>query len=124
MISVSKAVIEENKKFLLLKRSESSASFPGLWDFPGGKDNPGETPAQSVVREVKEETNITITAHTELHSTQYKEHGWNLVFHFFRAQRAAQLITLSADHSEHAWFTRSEIASLQVHPAVTLFFKP
>jgi len=55
---VSSAIILENKKILLIKRSDDEKAFPGYWAGPGGKANEGETPEQAVTREAKEETNL------------------------------------------------------------------
>lgn len=48
-------------KLLLLKRSASAGNEPETWGFPGGHIEDGETPAQAAVRELKEETGLTIT---------------------------------------------------------------
>ena len=56
MLEVSKSVISKEGKYLLLKRADHSRNFPSLWDFAGGKDDLGETPKESVVRETLEET--------------------------------------------------------------------
>ena len=47
-------------EFLLLRRSDNSRTNPGKWDLPGGKVNLKETLKEAVVREVWEETGISI----------------------------------------------------------------
>lgn len=58
---VVRAVVEQNSKFLLLKRAVAEF-MGGLIVLPGGSVNIGEDPLQALAREVKEETNLTITA--------------------------------------------------------------
>lgn len=52
---------QPNGKYLFAKRSSKSKWNPGKWDIPGGKMSFGETPEQTVRREVKEETAQKIT---------------------------------------------------------------
>ena len=49
---------------LLLQKKASERFGGGKWDGPGGKLRPGESPAEGVVREVEEETGLTIIAPT------------------------------------------------------------
>ena len=48
-------IIDDSKRLLLVRRSPDSTVGPGLWQVPGGKLDPGETPEQAAVREVFEE---------------------------------------------------------------------
>jgi 8-oxo-dGTP pyrophosphatase MutT (NUDIX family) len=57
LVSGAAAVIDDNDKVLLMRRSDN-----GLWGMPGGGMNVGETPAQAVVRETFEETGIRCKA--------------------------------------------------------------
>ena len=58
-IFVLESEMDEDKVCILLcQRSSSSSSYPGLWEFPGGKLEPGETIRQCVKREVKEELGV------------------------------------------------------------------
>jgi 8-oxo-dGTP diphosphatase len=54
------ALVDNDGRVLLQQRPEGK-SMAGLWEFPGGKVEPGETPEQSLIREIKEELGIDIT---------------------------------------------------------------
>jgi ADP-ribose pyrophosphatase YjhB (NUDIX family) len=54
-------LLEHEGLILLVKRSAEEANFPGLWAFPGGKVEIGETVVDTLKREVKEETNLELT---------------------------------------------------------------
>ncbi|KKJ75251.1 NTP pyrophosphohydrolase [Kiloniella litopenaei] len=51
------ALVDSDGRVLLAQRPEGK-SMAGLWEFPGGKVDPGETPEQALVRELKEELDI------------------------------------------------------------------
>ena len=57
---VAISVIEYQNKVLIMKR-QNTKFLSGLWEFPGGKIEKNETALQAIVREVKEETNLTIS---------------------------------------------------------------
>lgn len=48
-----------NGKFLMHRRPEGKA-HAGLWEFPGGKVEPGETPVNALIRELGEELGVSI----------------------------------------------------------------
>ena len=54
------ALIDADNRVLLARRPEGK-KMAGLWEFPGGKLNPGETPEQAIIRELKEELGIDVT---------------------------------------------------------------
>ncbi|MBL8525743.1 MAG: NUDIX domain-containing protein, partial [Betaproteobacteria bacterium] len=55
--------IRPDGAFLLSSRPEGKP-WPGYWEFPGGKIEPGETVLEAMKRELIEELNVTITAAT------------------------------------------------------------
>lgn len=64
--------IEREGKFLILERAEEP--FAGRWDLPGGFVEMGESPAEAVVREVREETGLSVQP-TELIGAYTSEYG-------------------------------------------------
>jgi 8-oxo-dGTP diphosphatase len=53
------ALIDSDGRVLLAERP-ADKSMAGLWEFPGGKVEPGERPEQTLIRELKEELNIVV----------------------------------------------------------------
>jgi mutator protein MutT len=121
MIELSKAIIQKDGKYLLLKRASHSIHYPGLWDFAGGKLDPGETPKQAAIREIKEETNFDIEVDEELKQIEFKDVEHDLLFHYFIPTSIKGDLKLSSDHSEFKWV--EGIEGLEVHPSVKLFLQ-
>ncbi|MFH8248869.1 (deoxy)nucleoside triphosphate pyrophosphohydrolase [Microbacterium sp. B2969] len=59
-IDVVAAVIRHEGLFLACRRAPGKAAA-GKWEFPGGKVEPGETPEDALVREIREELGVGIT---------------------------------------------------------------
>jgi 8-oxo-dGTP diphosphatase len=59
MTVVAAALADGNGRILLQQRSPGR-SMAGLWEFPGGKVEPGETPEAALVREIEEELGIVL----------------------------------------------------------------
>ena len=99
--NVSKAVIIKKDGALLLLRS-AGEKFPNKWDLPGGHIHMGEDPKDGLIREVKEETGVTLTEPIE----KLYEEG-NITF--YKAQMPDQKITLSHEHDEHKFVTKESV---------------
>lgn len=54
------ALIDEDGRVLLTQRPEGKA-MAGLWEFPGGKVEPGETPEAAIIREIREELGLDLS---------------------------------------------------------------
>ncbi|HVY12541.1 MAG TPA: 8-oxo-dGTP diphosphatase MutT [Alphaproteobacteria bacterium] len=57
LLVVAAALVDSDGRILLAQRPDDQA-LAGLWEFPGGKMQPGETPEEALVRELKEELGI------------------------------------------------------------------
>jgi 8-oxo-dGTP diphosphatase len=56
---VACALVDADKRVLLAQRPEGKA-LAGMWEFPGGKIEPGERPEATLIRELHEEIGITV----------------------------------------------------------------
>ena len=61
LLVVAAALVDPDGRVLIAKRP-ADKSLGGLWEFPGGKVNPGETPEQALIRELEEELGIDTRA--------------------------------------------------------------
>jgi len=59
VLVVAAALIDDEGRVLIAQRPEGK-SLAGLWEFPGGKVEPGETPEAALIRELHEELGITV----------------------------------------------------------------
>lgn len=55
------ALVDQDRRVLIAQRPEGK-SMAGLWEFPGGKVEAGETPEETVIRELEEELGVTTRA--------------------------------------------------------------
>ena len=80
------ALIEADGKLLVCQRRRTD-SFGLMWEFPGGKLEPGETPAQALARELQEELGVEAQIGPEIFRTrhQYSELGDAIDLIFFAA---------------------------------------
>jgi 8-oxo-dGTP diphosphatase len=61
MTVVAAALVDADGRVLVQQRPEGR-QMAGLWEFPGGKIDPGETPEEALIRELREELAINVTA--------------------------------------------------------------
>ena len=80
------ALIEADGKLLVCQRRRTD-SFGLMWEFPGGKLEPGETPAEALARELQEELGGAARIGPEIYRTrhQYSELGEGIDLIFFSA---------------------------------------
>ena len=114
-IEVVAALIWDKGRFLACQRPESKARG-GLWEFVGGKVEPGETKRQALIRECREELDVTIAAgevFLEL-THSYPDLTIHLtVFHASIAEGTPRLL----EHQAMCWVTAKEAETMSFCPA-------
>jgi 8-oxo-dGTP diphosphatase len=96
---------------LLLQRKSAGKFGEGKWNGPGGKVKPGETPLECVVREVREETGLTVSRLTErgvvdFYFGEKPEPDW--VVHIYTTSTFSGE-PKESDEGELRWFSLDEI---------------
>ncbi len=71
MTTVVAALIRRNAKLLICQRRKTD-SFALQWEFPGGKVRAGETPAEALARELREELGVVARIGRELYRTRHR----------------------------------------------------
>lgn len=109
----SSAVIQnKGGGILLLKRSNSSKHYPGLWQLPEGKIEGKETPAESMKRELEEEIGCTFTPVTLKSICPYSFNIDKINILIIRTLfyiKGKPKIKLSHEHSEYKWVLPKKI---------------
>lgn len=81
---VAAAVIERPDGLFLLACRPEGKPYPGYWEFPGGKIEPGESPREALVRELKEELGIEAREASPWITRMYVYTHATVRLHFFR----------------------------------------
>lgn len=114
-IHVAAAIINHNKKILATQRNYGE--FNGLWEFPGGKIEPGETKKDALIREIKEELNVDILIERYFTTVEYDYPNFHLIMDCYLCHLDDySKINLSV-HNNMKWLTRNNIDSVDWLPA-------
>jgi 8-oxo-dGTP diphosphatase len=111
------ALMREGGEILLARRPEGK-SMAGLWEFPGGKIEAGETPEAALVRELKEELLITV-AKADLVPLTFASHAYpdfHLLMPLYVCQKWEGFLT-PAEEQEIVWCPIDQLAGYDMPPA-------
>ena len=110
-IKVVAAIIKNEDKILATKRGYGE--FINMWEFPGGKIEPGETKKQALVREIKEELNIEISVDNFALDIEYQYPNFYLFMSCFMCSIKEGSIEL-LEHNDGKWITKEELNTLKM----------
>ncbi|MFD2698980.1 (deoxy)nucleoside triphosphate pyrophosphohydrolase [Paenibacillus shunpengii] len=116
MIEVAAAIIEDTDGRILIARRREGKSQAGLWEFPGGKIEVGESPEACLVRELQEEMNIEIEPYAFFAVNEHAYETVTIRLIAYKANMRGGTIELS-DHDEYRWIQVGEMAGYSFAPA-------
>jgi 8-oxo-dGTP diphosphatase len=108
------AVIERDGRILIARRP-ADRHLGGLWEFPGGKRQPGETPEAALVREVREELDAAVTVGPLLEDVEWAYPGKTVRLRFYRCALEGE--PRAVEGQELAWVAPPDLDRYPFPPA-------
>ena len=106
MVEVVAGIIYKGDKFLIAQRNLKKAQG-GLWEFPGGKLEVGETPEDALVREIKEEFNADIKVEGFVGENIHHYPEKDIKLMFYKARLIGENIE-ALEHEDFKWITKED----------------
>ena len=113
-IEVVAAIIRRGNEIFATQRGYGE--FKDWWEFPGGKIEPGESPQQALVREIREELDATIEVGERLQTVEWDYPTFHLTMHCFWCKLTCEALHLN-EHEAASWLDREHLRSVKWLPA-------
>ena len=110
----SKALILKNNQVLILQRKRNSPNDKIEWDIPGGGIETGESFIEALVREVKEETNLSVKIFDIIRAWNCIDNDKMLYGVTFATDYIAGDIILSPEHENYIWMDIDRVATSDI----------
>ena len=108
------AIVEDHGRYFVTKRLKGG-HLEGLWEFPGGKIEPGESLADGLRREMKEELGSDVEIGDEVFTVTHDYADRSVELHFFSCTFLNAPVALLGQ--EMRWVERENLQSLKFPPA-------
>ena len=113
-MTVVAAVIERDDSFLVTRRL-AGTHLAGLWEFPGGKIASGESHAEALVREIREELDSGVEVGPLVFATEHDYADRTIALHFYRCTLRSPPRPLLGQQMR--WIPRAGLRMLEFPPA-------
>ncbi|RZJ95988.1 MAG: (deoxy)nucleoside triphosphate pyrophosphohydrolase [Brevundimonas sp.] len=117
VLVVAVALVDVDGRVLIAKRPEGK-SLAGLWEFPGGKVEPGERPEAALIRELKEELGIDVNEAC-LAPFVFASHAYDsfhLLMPLYLCRRWSGMV-VAKEHAALAWVKPNALSDYPMPPA-------
>jgi 8-oxo-dGTP diphosphatase len=117
LLVAAAALVDADGRVLICQRPEGK-QLAGLWEFPGGKVEAGETPEACLIRELEEELGIAVT-HACLAPFVFASHeyeSFHLLMPLYLVRRWTGTIT-AREHKALAWVKPAKLGDYPMPPA-------
>ena len=115
MRTVAAAIVRRGETVLLMRRAPGQSNA-GLWEFPGGKMEPGETPQSCLEREMREETGVAGRTGAFVAESRYVYPGGSITLQAYEFIITQGEIALRV-HDDACFVTPREALTMALSPA-------
>lgn len=116
VVEVAAALIRDDAGRYLITRRRSGSHLEGLWEFPGGKIEPGELPEMALRRELTEELSATFQVGEKVETVTWEYPERTAVLHFYRCTLESGTIA-PRESQAMAWVAPERLAEFSFPPA-------
>ena len=116
IVEVVGAIIKDGDRYLVGQRA-ANKSQGGLWEFMGGKIEPGETPEQALARECREELALEIENEHIIDSVVHEYPEKTIRLTLISCSPKSGSILKALEHQQIRWVTRAEMEIMDFAPA-------
>ena len=113
-IEVVAAIIIKDGEVFATQRGYGE--WKGWWEFPGGKIEPGETPQEALVREIREELDADLSVGALLETVEWDYPTFHLTMHCYLCTLLSASLNLN-EHQAAAWLTPQTLTTVKWLPA-------
>ena len=124
----AKGFITYKRKVLIVRESADyvDGTEAGKWDLPGGRLEEGEPLLEGLVREIEEESGLSITPGSVVHAFDsfpvIRGEQCQIVRVYFECRTETDAVVLSADHDSYEWIDPANYTEYQIMPALLSAF--
>ena len=113
-IEVVAAIICRDGKVFATQRGYGE--WKDWWEVPGGKMEPGESPREALVREIREELSASIEVGELLHTVEWDYPAFHLTMHCYMCSLLSEALHLN-EHEAARWLGADDLSSVRWLPA-------
>jgi len=114
-INVAMGIILDSKGKILIAQRNLQKNFGGMWEFPGGKQEVGESPEDALIRELKEELSIDVEVLRSFPPYDYKDEKIKISFYPIQCKIVGGMI-VNNEHEEVKFISINEIDNFEFAP--------
>ncbi len=108
---IAAAVVIDSRGRILIGRRKEGGMLAGLWEFPGGKSEAGETPEKTAARETAEEVGLDIEIVEPIAVVEHAFSHFRITLHTFLARKTSRRRAKAIDVAEIRWVAPTELAA-------------
>jgi len=115
-IEVVAALIQDDRGRYLITRRRGGSHLAGMWEFPGGKREPGESLEAAMRRELVEELSARFAVGAKVETVRWAYPDRTVVIHFYRCRHESGTIE-PRESQEMDWVAAERLGELEFPPA-------